>query len=77
MADSPIIDALCQPGSLARRSRLVPGGIIAIGDQTLHADRLTHLAYQLQRLPVVVPTLLLTQTTTNPSPILSSSFHEA
>ncbi len=47
-------------------SRLVPGGLIVIGDETLPAGRLARWAYRLWRLPVVVLTYLLTQTTTRP-----------
>ena len=48
------------------RSRLVPGGILVIGDETLPAGRLARWLYRLWRLPVVVLTYLLTQTTTKP-----------
>jgi 2-polyprenyl-3-methyl-5-hydroxy-6-metoxy-1,4-benzoquinol methylase len=47
-------------------SRLVPGGIIVIGDETLPEGAFARWAYRLWRLPVVVLTYLLTQTTTRP-----------
>lgn len=47
-------------------SRLVPGGMIVIADETLPQGRLSRLAYWLWRLPLVALTYLLTQTTTQP-----------
>jgi ubiquinone/menaquinone biosynthesis C-methylase UbiE len=47
-------------------SRLVPGGTIAIADETTPDDGLPRLAYRLRRLPVIAATYLLTQTATRP-----------
>lgn len=47
-------------------SRLVPGGLLVIADETTPAGALPRLVYQLRRLPVVVATYLLTQTATRP-----------
>lgn len=47
-------------------SRLVPGGIIVIGDETLPEGAFARWAYRFWRLPVVALTYLLTQTTTRP-----------
>lgn len=47
-------------------SRLVPGGIIVIGDETLPEGAFARWAHRLWRLPVAVLTYLLTQTTTRP-----------
>jgi ubiquinone/menaquinone biosynthesis C-methylase UbiE len=48
------------------RSRLVPGGIIVIGDETAPEGAFARCAYWLRRLPVVALTYLLTQATTRP-----------
>lgn len=47
-------------------SRLVPGGVIVIADETEPQDPLLRLAYRLRRLPLGALTYLLTQTTTRP-----------
>jgi demethylmenaquinone methyltransferase/2-methoxy-6-polyprenyl-1,4-benzoquinol methylase len=47
-------------------SRLVPGGMIVIADETTPTSGLSRLVYRLKRLPVVAATYLLTQTTTRP-----------
>jgi len=47
-------------------SRLVPGGMIVIADETLPQSSLSRLVYWLWRLPVMMATYLLTQTTTRP-----------
>jgi 2-polyprenyl-3-methyl-5-hydroxy-6-metoxy-1,4-benzoquinol methylase len=48
------------------RSRLVPGGIIVIGDETAPGGAFARCAYWLRRLPVAVLTFVLTQATTKP-----------
>jgi ubiquinone/menaquinone biosynthesis C-methylase UbiE len=50
----------------AAYSRLVPGGVIVIADETVPKGRLQRLAYWLRRLPLAAATYLLTQTTTRP-----------
>jgi ubiquinone/menaquinone biosynthesis C-methylase UbiE len=50
----------------AAYSSLVPGGEIMIADEVAPERGLARLAYWLWRLPVVVATYLLTQTTTRP-----------
>lgn len=50
----------------AARSRLRPGGTIVIGDETRPATRAARLWRRLRRLPAVVWTYLLTQTSTRP-----------
>lgn len=47
-------------------SRLAPGGIVVIGDETLPEGALARWAYRLWRLSVVMLTYLRTQTTTRP-----------
>jgi len=47
-------------------AHLVPGGMIAIADETLPQSSLSRLAHWLWRLPLVALTYLLTQTTTQP-----------
>jgi ubiquinone/menaquinone biosynthesis C-methylase UbiE len=47
-------------------SRLAPGGVIVIADETTPEGGFSRLAYWLMRLPAVVATYLLTQTTTRP-----------
>ncbi len=47
-------------------SRLVPGGVIVIADETTPEGGFSRLAYWLLRLPAVAATYLLTQTTTRP-----------
>ena len=47
-------------------SRLVRGGIIVIGDETLPEGAFARCVYRLGRLPVAALTYLLTQTTTRP-----------
>lgn len=47
-------------------SRLVPGGVIVIADETLPERGVPRLAHKLLRLPVAAATYLLTQTTTHP-----------
>lgn len=48
------------------RSRLRPGGTIVVGDETRPATRGARLQRALRRLPAVLWTYLLTQTTTRP-----------
>ncbi|GHE05506.1 ubiquinone biosynthesis methyltransferase UbiE [Defluviimonas sp. 20V17] len=50
---------------IARR-RLVPGGVIVIADEAAPATPLGRLLHRLRRLPVVLATYLLTQTSTRP-----------
>jgi 2-polyprenyl-3-methyl-5-hydroxy-6-metoxy-1,4-benzoquinol methylase len=47
-------------------SRLVPGGVIVIADESMPEGGLSRLAYRLRRLPIAAATYLLTQTTTRP-----------
>jgi demethylmenaquinone methyltransferase/2-methoxy-6-polyprenyl-1,4-benzoquinol methylase len=47
-------------------SRLVPGGVIVIGDETVPEGKFARLAYWLRRLPVAALTYFLTQATTRP-----------
>ena len=47
-------------------SRLVPGGLVVIADETTPESGLSRLVYRLKRLPVVAATYVLTQTTTRP-----------
>jgi demethylmenaquinone methyltransferase/2-methoxy-6-polyprenyl-1,4-benzoquinol methylase len=47
-------------------SRLVPGGIVAIADETMPERVLSRIAHRLKRAPLVAATYLLTQTTTRP-----------
>lgn len=47
-------------------TRLVPGGVLLIADETLPSSGLGRLAYRLRRLPRLVATYVLTQTTTRP-----------
>ncbi len=49
------------------RSRLVPGGIVVIADETAPEGALARCAYWLRRLPVAALTFLLTQATTRPT----------
>ncbi|MCA9541842.1 MAG: methyltransferase domain-containing protein, partial [Myxococcales bacterium] len=46
--------------------RLVPGGVLLIADETAPESGLARLGYRLRRLPRLVATYLLTQTTTRP-----------
>ncbi len=48
------------------RSRLVPGGLLVIADETEPNGTLARLAYQMRRLPAVAVTYMLTQATTRP-----------
>jgi ubiquinone/menaquinone biosynthesis C-methylase UbiE len=48
------------------RSRLVPGGVIVIGDETVPEGAFARWAYRLRRLPVAALTYVLTQATTRP-----------
>jgi ubiquinone/menaquinone biosynthesis C-methylase UbiE len=50
----------------AARSRLRPGGTIVVGDETRPATRGARIRRFLRRLPAVLWTYLLTQTTTRP-----------
>lgn len=50
----------------AAYSRLAPGGVIVIADETRPQGRFSRLAYWLRRAPVAVAAYLLTQTTTRP-----------
>ncbi len=47
-------------------SRLVPGGLLVIADETTPPRGLSRLVYRAKRLPVVAATYLMTQTTTRP-----------
>jgi ubiquinone/menaquinone biosynthesis C-methylase UbiE len=47
-------------------SRLVPGGIVVIADETMPEGRLSRLGYRIRRLPIAAAAYLLTQTTTRP-----------
>lgn len=47
-------------------SRLIQGGAIVIADETVPERAIPHLLYALSRLPLLVLTYLLTQTTTRP-----------
>jgi SAM-dependent methyltransferase len=47
-------------------SRLVPGGVAVIADETVPRGVFRRLAYRLGRLPVVAAAYLATQTTTRP-----------
>ena len=47
-------------------SRLVRGGVVVIADETVPERAIPRLLYTLSRLPLVVMTYLLTQTTTRP-----------
>lgn len=50
----------------AAYSCLVPGGALVIADETTPEGGISRLAYRLRRLPVMVATYVLTQTTTRP-----------
>jgi ubiquinone/menaquinone biosynthesis C-methylase UbiE len=50
----------------AAYSRLVPGGIVVIADETMPERGLARLAYQIRRLPIAAAAYLLTQATTRP-----------
>jgi hypothetical protein len=52
--------------------RLVAGGRLVIGDETLPRGGWRRLAYRLRRLPLVVVAYVLTQTTTRPVRKLSA-----
>jgi len=47
-------------------SRLVPGGLLIIADETEPEGGFSSLAYRMLRLPAVTVTYLLTQATTRP-----------
>ena len=58
-------------------SRLVPGGVLVIADEIAPTRFLSRLAYHIKRLPIVVATYLLTQTTTRPVDQLAERIHAA
>jgi demethylmenaquinone methyltransferase/2-methoxy-6-polyprenyl-1,4-benzoquinol methylase len=58
------------------RTRLRPGGTLAIADEVLPEDSVRRFLFRLQRIPVVTLTWLLTQTTTRPVDNLSALVRE-
>jgi ubiquinone/menaquinone biosynthesis C-methylase UbiE len=58
-------------------SRLAPGGMMVIGDETSPAGRIARLAYFLWRLPLAAVTYLLTQATTRPVGDLAQRLRQA
>lgn len=59
------------------RSRLRPGGTIVVGDEAMPARRAARVWRFIRRLPAVVVTYLLTQTTTRPVANLGAKLREA
>jgi ubiquinone/menaquinone biosynthesis C-methylase UbiE len=58
-------------------SRLAPGGMMVIGDETSPEGRIARLIYFLWRLPLVAVTYLLTQATTRPVGDLARRLRQA
>jgi ubiquinone/menaquinone biosynthesis C-methylase UbiE len=50
----------------AAYSRLAPGGVVMIADETMPECGLSRLGYRIRRLPIAAAAYLLTQTTTRP-----------
>jgi demethylmenaquinone methyltransferase/2-methoxy-6-polyprenyl-1,4-benzoquinol methylase len=59
------------------RSRLVPGGCLVIADEALPSSRLARLWYRVRRLPLVMVTYVLTQTSTRPVEHLADRIRRA
>lgn len=58
-------------------SRLAPGGVMVIGDETTPEGPVARLAYDLARLPLAAVTYLLTQATTRPVVGLAQRLRDA
>jgi hypothetical protein len=58
-------------------TRLVPGGVLALADETRPQGAFARLGHALARLPVVAATYLLTQTATRPVQALAARVRAA
>jgi demethylmenaquinone methyltransferase/2-methoxy-6-polyprenyl-1,4-benzoquinol methylase len=58
-------------------SRLVPGGCLVIADETLPSSRPRRLWYRMRRLPLILVTYMLTQTSTRPVEHLADRIRHA